>query len=151
MRLLLPVLLAVMLMAGCSSTPEQENRVPPETPSTQDALKFGGIVLPASAEVLGVAHDAGVDERYRMALRMPSGDVAALLSASKFTAPLTPDPGPYTQEPVQGFDLGKATDVVAADDSLPPGGDRKQTVFRQVLVDRTDPATATVHLWLFTT
>jgi hypothetical protein len=150
-RTLLPALIAALLMAGCSSTPEQENRMPPASPSAEDALKFGGIALPASAKVLGVTYEAGIDERYRVTISVPPGDVPALLSASKFSTALMPDPGPYTKDPLDGFDLTKATDVVAADDTLPPEGDRKQTVVRQVVVDRTDPANSIVHLWMFTT
>lgn len=151
MRTLLTALIAALLMAGCTTAPDRENGMPPQSPSADEAQKFGGIVPPASAKVLGVAHDAGIDERYRLVLGMPPGDVANLLSASGFTAPLVPDAGPYNDDFVTGFDLSKASDVVATEDSLGPSGGRKQTVFRKVLVDRTDPASSVVHLWLFTT
>ncbi len=151
-RSLLTVLLFVgVLVAGCTPTPEEQDRTPAPSQSADDALRFGGIVLPASAKVLGTSYERGIDQLYRLVLSTPSSDVSALLSASRFTAPLVPDPGPYTWKPMDGFDLSKATDVVAADDSLPPEGDRKQTVNRQVFVDRTDPANSIVHLWLFTT
>jgi hypothetical protein len=42
---------------------------------------------------------------------------------------------------VDGFDLSKAMSVTSAEDRLLPGGDRAQTVIRQIAV---------VHLWLFT-
>jgi hypothetical protein len=73
-----------------------------------------------------------------------------LLSGSNFTTALEPDPGPF-MDLVQGFDLTKSSSVTSANDSLPPQGDRKQTVFRRVAVDRSDPAKPVVHLWLFTT
>jgi hypothetical protein len=124
---------------------------PSSAPATADAaLKFGGIVPPPSAKVLGVQHDKGMDERYRVVLSVDPGEAGTLLSASGFTAPLTPDAGPF-QASVDGFDLTKATDVVSAEDSLPPSGDRGHTVFRQVAVDRSDPAKSIVHLWMFTT
>jgi hypothetical protein len=53
--------------------------------------------------------------------------------------------------PVDGFDLGPATAVSSASDTLAPEGDRKNTIERQVAVDRSDPAKPLVHLWLFTT
>jgi hypothetical protein len=52
---------------------------------------------------------------------------------------------------VDGFDLSGATSVESVEDSLPPGEGRTRTVFRQVSIDRTDPAKSLVHFWLFTT
>jgi len=117
-------------------------------PATADeALAFGGIFLSTSGKVLGVQHDSGIDQRYRVVLSLPAGEVDRLLTSSKFTSPLTLDSGPF-QESVDGFDLSKAKSVRAGEDSLQVGG---RTVFRQVAVDESDPAASVVHLWLFTT
>ncbi len=121
-----------------------------EPRSIDVALELGGIVAPPSAEVLGVAHDAGIDDQYRFALGLPPGDVAVLMAESGFTTPLTPDAGPYN-DVVDGFDLSTATDVVATEDRLEPEADRTQTVYRKVVVDRSDPARSVAHFWVFTT
>jgi hypothetical protein len=115
-----------------------------------EALNFGGIVLPPSAKVLGVEGDKGIDQIYRLAVEVDPGSVDTLLSGSKFTTPLEKGRR-VSMTPVQGFDPDNGTDIASAQDSLPPEGERKQTVFREILVDRTNPAQPIVHLWLFTT
>lgn len=115
-----------------------------------EALRFGGIVLPTSAKVLGVQHDKGIDQRYRLAIEIDPDSLPMLLSGSRFTTPLEPDTGPF-MEPIAGFDLKAATTVSSVDDSLAPDGERTSTVFRRVAVDRSDPAKSVVHMWLFTT
>jgi hypothetical protein len=148
-----------MLTVACSATPDGgENRMPrqPAEQVTTDpavvaaALEFGGIVLPASASVLGVQYDRGVDERYRVVIRVAADGVSELLSGSGFVGPLVPDAGPF-QASVDGFDLATTTAVESATDSVPPGADRPGTVFRELAVDRSTPAEPVVHLWLFTT
>ncbi len=115
-----------------------------------EALRYGGIALPPSARVLGVQHDKGIDQRYRLAIGIDPNSVETLLSGSGFNTPLEPDPGPF-MAPVDGFDLATATTVSSTDDTLAPQGERTSTVFRRVAVDRSDPAQPVVHLWLFTT
>lgn len=115
-----------------------------------EAVRFGGIVLPISAKVLGVQHDKGIDESYRLVIEIDSNSLQTLLSGSGFTTPLEPDPGPFMQ-PIKGFDLQAATAVSSVNDSLAPDGERTSTVFRHVAVDRSDPAKPVVHMWLFTT
>lgn len=115
-----------------------------------EALRFGGIVLPPSARVLGVQYDKGIDQRYRLAVGIEPNSVETLLSGSGFTTALEPDPGPF-MAPVEGFDLATATAVSSTSDTLAPHGERTSTVFRRVAVDRSDPADPVVHLWLFTT
>jgi len=115
-----------------------------------EALQFGGIVLPPSAQILGVQYDKGIDQRYRLAIAADPGSVEALLSGSGFTTPLEADPGPF-MAPVDGFDLTSATAVSSTNDTLAPQGERTSTVFRRVAIDRSDPAQLVVHMWLFTT
>ncbi len=116
----------------------------------EEALRFGGIALPPSARVLGVQHDKGIDQRYRLAIGIDPQSVEALLSESRFTTPPEPDPGPF-MAPVDGFDLAASTTVSSISDTLAPQGERTSTVFRRVAIDRRDPAEPIVHLWLFTT
>lgn len=120
-------------------------------PATVDeALRFGGIVLPPSAQVLGVEHEKGIDELYLIAIAIDPDAVEELLSGSGLTAALEAGPG-TVMAPVDGLDLETATDVSSTRDTLAPEGERTSTVFRRVAVDRSDPATPVVHLWLFTT
>jgi hypothetical protein len=148
------LMLATVLLAACSPAPNREDRMSPspttDQATTAEALRFGGIVAPPSAKVLGVQHDQGIDERYRVVMSVSPDDVATLLSGSGFTARPQPDSPPY-QASVDGYDLSKATSVESAEDSLPPGDGRTRTIFRQVSIDHTDPANPVVHFWLFTT
>jgi hypothetical protein len=159
------MIIVVMLTLGvtatttaCGTEPSQEDRMR-QSESTEvttdqavidEALRFGGIALPPSARVLGVQHDKGIDQRYRLAIRTDPNSVETLLSRSGFTTPMEPDPGPF-MAPVDGFDLTTASSVSSASDTLAPQGERTSTVFRRVAVDRSDPAEPIVHLWLFTT
>ena len=115
-----------------------------------EALSFGGIVLPPSARVLAVQHDKGIDQRYRLAIGIDPDSVETLLSGSGFVTPLEPDPGPFMAS-VDGFDLTTATTVSSTSDTLAPQGERTSTVFRRVAVNRSEPMEPVVHLWLFTT
>lgn len=159
------MIIAVMLMLGvaatttaCGTEPGQEDRmrhsgstgVRTDQAMIDEALRFGGIALPPSARVLGVQYDKGIDQRYRLAIRIDPNSVETLLSRSGFTTPLEPDPGPF-MAPVEGFDLTTATTVSSTNDTLAPQGERTSTVFRRVAVDRSNPKEPVVHLWLFTT
>jgi hypothetical protein len=147
-----------MPVAACTDTPDQEDSRMSQSHSSpvtdqaaaDEALRFGGIVAPPSAKVLGVQSDKGIDQRYRIVLRIPPSDVPMLLAASHFTVQLVPDAGPF-QSSVSGLDLTMATSVRSGEDSIPPGDGRSQTVFRQIAIDESDPTISTVHLWLFTT
>lgn len=157
MRALLS-LVVMLVIAACSASPEGESRMPrqsTEQVSTDPALvsaalRFGGIVLPQAGTVLGVQHDRGVDERYRMVVRLPGDAVAELLNGSGFAGQLVADAGPFP-ESVDGFHLGVAADPETLSDSLPPGAGRTSTVFREIVVDRSAPDAPVAHLWLFTT
>ncbi len=159
------MIISVMLTLGvvatitaCGTEPGQEDRMRPSEPTEvttdhaviDEALSFGGIVLPPSARVLAVQHDKGIDQRYRLAIGIDPDSVETLLSGSGFVTPLEPDPGPFMAS-VDGFDLTTATTVSSTSDTLAPQGERTSTVFRRVAVNRSEPMEPVVHLWLFTT
>jgi hypothetical protein len=155
------IVLALCIAAAataCSYEPRQEGRmsqsgstqVATDQPTIDEALRFGGIVLPPSAKVLGVQIDKGIDVRYRLAIEVSPDTVPVLLSRSGFNAPLVSASGPF-MEPVDGFDLKAATVVFSTDDSLPANSARRNTVFRRVAVDRSNPTKSMVYLWLFAT
>lgn len=114
----------------------------------EEAMAFGGIVLPPSATVLGVRIDrGGPDTIVVAALQMPAADVDELLIESRFTVPLVP--GRSVGMPaLLGYDPDNSPDSASADDSLPPVDGRSYTVNRTVSVDRADPARPIVHLWM---
>ncbi|WP_134046367.1 hypothetical protein [Amycolatopsis arida] len=130
--------------------PSDADQATTDEATAAEAMRFGGLVLPDSARVLGVRHTGGLDRLYTLAVGLPPADVGELLERSGVTEPLTPDPGPF-MTPIDGFDLGQAQSVETTEDVLPPSGDRKSQVFRRIAVDRSDPVWVVVHIWLFTT
>jgi hypothetical protein len=151
-------MLALGIVTGaCGSSPGQEDRMSPSSTfnatteaTIAEALTFGGIILPPSAKVLGVDRSKGMDQRFTLAVETDPASVDALLSGSKFTAPLQPGRKVFMPS-IQGFNPDNGTDIASAQDRLPPEGDRTHTVTREILVDRTNATKPVVHLWLFTT
>ncbi len=147
MRMLRVTLVVLLLAAavGCGVTQ-------PEPTSSQavaaDALAFGGIVLPPSAEVLGARGDKGIDQLYVLAISVDRSGVDALLTGSQFTTPLQPGRR-VRMSPLDGFDPDNGTDIASAQDRRPVDGG--PAVSREVLVDLSDPQKPVVHWWVFTT
>ena len=160
-RVVIVIMLAICVASAataCGSEGRQESgrsqsdssRVTTDKATIEETLQFGGIVLPASAKILGVQLDKGIDQSYRLAIELGPHAVQTLLSESGFSVPLEPDSGPFMQ-PLAGFDLEAATVVRSAQDSLSPGDGRSNTIFRRVVVDQSNPTTSVMHVWLFTT
>ncbi|MGH3520424.1 MAG: hypothetical protein ACRDQ7_24180 [Haloechinothrix sp.] len=146
------------LPVSCSFGPEQEERMPypnansvtTDKATVSEALSFGGIVLPPGARVLGVQSNKSMDQLHRVVVEVEPAAVDTLLSGSGFTTPLKPGRQVF-MSPVDGFTPGSATKIASAQDNISPEANRKQTVTREVLVDRNDPLKVRVFLWLFTT
>jgi hypothetical protein len=127
--------------AADSSTPNPE--------STAEALRFGELTLPPSAEVVWVGSERGLDRLYLLVIELDPGEVDQLLADSGFTVAL------QEQQPVHlvappGYDLDRIEDFASAQDRLDPTDDHPE-VFRQVLIDRDNPDRTRVFWWLFTT
>jgi hypothetical protein len=119
----------VLLAIACGS---KTSSADPEL--IRSATEFGGIVLPASAEVVEVYKDARLDQRYQLALEVPTADLPALLEQSHFTEPLTGT---------------KSAEVVSAQDRyLNADG---TWVYRNVLVNQREPDVRFVHLEMYPT
>jgi hypothetical protein len=86
---------------------------------------------------------------YRLAIEADPQSVDTLLFGSGFTEPLIQGEKVFMPA-LQGFDPDNGTDIASAQDRLPAGGQRKHSVAREILVDRTNSAKPVVHLWLFT-
>lgn len=148
----------VALAPACGTGSNQEDRMRQSNPApaspdqglVDEALAFGGIVLPPSATVVGAEQERGIDPLYRLAVHVTPDGVDRLLIESDFTTDLVPGRKVF-MKPVSGSDPQTGTSVASAQDRLPPAGQRQQTVTRELLVDRTDPARPVVHIWLFTT
>lgn len=132
-------LVGVLVSGGCG-------REAP--PAVGEALAFSGIVVPPGAEVLGADASNGIDSFYQVAVAADAGAVERLLADSQFRAPLEPG-REVSYEPLPQVPVG--ADFASASDELPPGPGRPSTVFRELLVDRSDPARTVVHVWAFTT
>ncbi|WP_093149691.1 hypothetical protein [Saccharopolyspora antimicrobica] len=117
-------------------------------PAVGEALAFSGVVVPPGGEVLGVDASRGIDSFCKVAVAVDAGSVERLLADSQFRAPLEPG-REVTYEPLPQASIG--TDFASASDELSPGPGRPNTVFRELLVDRSDPARPVVHIWAFTT
>jgi hypothetical protein len=115
-----------------------------------EALEFGRIVLAPSGVVLGIGTEQGMDTLYQLAVQVEPGDVEHMLSQSDFTEELQPGRQVFMPT-VEGVDVGDVDYIASAQDSVRSGDGTGRTVFRDILVDRSDPAAPVVHLWLFTT
>nr|WP_221472016.1 hypothetical protein [Amycolatopsis umgeniensis] len=63
----------------------------PETPTPEEAFRFGGISMPASGKVLETKYERGIDVMYKVVLTLPAEDVPQLLKASNFAPGVTED------------------------------------------------------------
>ena len=145
-------------LAACSAGGDKEDGLSErgttgansEHATLQEALRFGDVVLPPSAKVLGVREESGQDELFVLAIKLAPNEIDDLLSGSGFTTQLRPGERVFMQ-PVEGLDPNAGSDIASAEDRLPAGGNRAQGVNRTILVNRSDPAAPIVHVWLFTT
>lgn len=141
-------------VTACDPSSRREERIDPEPTTEQalvdEALRFGGIVLPPSATVLGVARSRGLDTLYTLAVEVDSGEVDQMLAESQFTPPLQQG-YPVHMDPAVDIAIGSGPDIESAQHRLPPADGRTVSVVRKVLVDHSDPERTVVHLWLFDT
>lgn len=137
----------VAMISGCAGGEAREDH-PPDAAHVNDALAFSGIAMPPGTRVLGVDGEHGLDQMYKLAVSVDAQAVDRMLTDSGLTVALVPGRQP-SQPPVDGVALGSV--VASASDELPPGPGRESTVFREILVDRTDPAKPVVHVWAHTT
>jgi hypothetical protein len=96
-------------------------------------------VLPPTATVLAVQGDRGIDQLYRLAVRVDPGAVAELLSGSSFTTSLERGRRVF-MPPLPGFDPDNGREIASAHDTLPAGEGRARPVNREILVDHSIPA-----------
>ncbi|MER7079520.1 hypothetical protein SAMN02982929_03179 [Saccharopolyspora kobensis] len=142
------VLLIILLVGAVVSGGCADGRSRNAPPPVDEALAFSGVVVPPGGEVLGVDASQGIDSFYKVAVAVDAGAVDRLLADSQFRTPLEPGRD-VTYEPLPQAPVG--TDFASGSDELSPGPGRPNAVFRELLVDRSDPARPVVHVWAFTT
>jgi hypothetical protein len=154
---LLIIVPGIATASGCAFTEVEEERMQstdaPASGSEQslvnEALQFSGVVLPPGAEVLGVTEESGLDQLYALAIAVDQDSAEALLAGSGFHAQMRPGQRVFLP-PVPGFEPNASGNISSGQDKFQPDGDRP-VVNRKILVDRTDPARPTMHIWAFTT
>jgi len=122
----------------------------PDQATTEEAMRFSGIVLPSTAQVLGIEHNKGIDQIYKLAIAVDRDSIATLLENSDFTKPLQPGRRVFLA-PVEGFGPITSTDVASAQDRLESADGKGPTVTRDILVDRGDLDRPVIHIWAYTT
>ncbi|MGW4098800.1 hypothetical protein [Mycobacterium sp. NPDC004974] len=146
---------ALFMAVACTSPDDAVGRTlgsRAETSNNPELIKkasdFGGVVIPAGAEVLQASVDGAIDTRYQLALKMPSADLQDLLAESHFDKPLTRVHPPF--DPIiAGPPLASSPSVVGAQDRYRNA--EGKSVYRNVIVDEREPTTRFVHLSVYTT
>lgn len=85
----------------------------------------------------------------RISIAVDEGAVPTLLSGSGFHAQLRPGQRVFLP-PAPGFEPNAGDNISSGQDKFQPDADHP-VGNRKVLVDRTDPARPTLHVWAFTT
>ena len=143
--LLLAVLTAICATA-CTGSNDERHAMPV---SADEAAQFGGVSLPAGAEVLGTSTDGTIDTRYELALRVNAAQLDELLANSRFTAPVAPSDYGKERKVVGGPPLSSATDLRYAQDRVDTVD--HPNVTRELFEDHRSPDEIYVHLFMFTT
>ncbi|GAA2773121.1 hypothetical protein [Saccharopolyspora taberi] len=122
-------------LAGCGASG-------PDPEVVAEAAQLTGVRVPPGAEVLGAQCERGQDVMCKIAVAVGPGDVEALLGASGVVVALEPGRA-VSLPPVDGVAVG--ADVASAQEEVGTGA------FREILVDRSDPARSVLHVWGYTT
>lgn len=142
------VLLVLVVLCATACMGNVDGRQP--TPvSADEAARFGGVTLPAGAEVLGTSTDGAIDTRHELALRVNNAQLQELLTKSHFTAPVTPSDYGRQRQVVGGPPMSNATDLRYAQDTVDASDHEKVT--RELFEDHRSPDEIYVHLFMFTT
>ncbi|MGQ0774736.1 MAG: hypothetical protein ACT4NY_10005 [Pseudonocardiales bacterium] len=130
--------------------PPEASAAQPDQATTEEALEFSGIVLPPTAQVLGVEYEKGIDQTYVLAIAVDEDSIANLLENSGFTKPLQPGRRVFTA-PVDEFNPITSTDVASAQERFKSADGTGPTVTRDIMLDRGDPNRLILHVWAYTT
>ncbi|MEV0343067.1 hypothetical protein AB0H49_29000 [Nocardia sp. NPDC050713] len=150
LRVLVVGVIAAVSLAGtgCGSiidraaAPDVETSTSPEL--VQEALEFGGWVIPAGGKILLVERRIVRNRKYLIALQTSPSDLDWMLEKSGFEASFEKAYPPFLAETIAGPDLMSSPNVRSARDTLvsSPG---KGTI-RQVAVDDRSQDIRIVHL-----
>lgn len=147
-RIVIVLVAALASICATACTSSHDSRQP--TPvSADEAARFGGVTLPAGAEVLGASTDGAIDTRYELALRVTAAQLRELLAKSHFATPVTSSEYGKDLEVVGGPPLSSATDLRYAQDRVDTVD--HEGVTRELFEDRRSADEIYVHLFMFTT
>jgi hypothetical protein len=147
-----PVLAAAALVTTISLTgcghlgTHVEQRSNPDPELVAEAIRFCELMTPPDVVVTAVTYDFWQDDSVGITAVMPPGSVEVLLRDSKFTEPLEPGGTLHGSSPADGSEIPTGPTVTSAQERLPGPPARPEPLTRNVLVDRSDPGQALVHL-----
>ena len=134
--------------AGDRIEPRGEDHVieDPSDEAVAAAVAAGELVLPEGADVRALSSDDDRGWRHRLVVELAPGGEQAFLAASGFAVPLRPVTG-LTFATVDGYEPPTDRQLLYGQDSL--GGSATPVAYREVAVDRSDPARTIVHVFLW--
>jgi hypothetical protein len=123
-----------------------EQRSDPDPELVAEAILFCELSTPPDVVVTAVTYHFWQDDSFEITAVMPPGSVDALLRDSRFTEPLEPGGTLSGSMPADGSEIPTGPAVTSAQEQLPGPPARPEPLTRNVLVDRSDPGQAVVHL-----
>ncbi|GIE28570.1 hypothetical protein Ait01nite_016150 [Actinoplanes italicus] len=145
----LSLILSLIALGVASADDEDALRVQsgPDVASASQVEAVAHVTLPPGTVLLSAVYSNGLETRLSAKFRMPRSELDPFVTASKFTAPLTPGLRAVDKSHDVGqgnlWDPGSATTVAGIDEDLPTADGTR----RQVLFDLDTPATVTVYLY----
>jgi hypothetical protein len=115
----------------------------PTPEQVRTALQFAYLEFPPAVEVARLAFREGVDEEYRLLVAVDPGTEEQLLRDSGFTGAFAPAESPE-RFLVPGVDVPEAGATFVASDTVETDG--LPLVYRDVLIDRSDPNRTVLHI-----
>ncbi|MEV0336133.1 hypothetical protein [Nocardia sp. NPDC050717] len=111
----------------------------------QEATEYGGWVLPKGVEVLLAKREIIRDRKYQIAVKASPGDLALMLSQSRFPNVLQHRGTPYPVTTIAGPPLESSPRVEQGQEAWFTSSSGK-VMIREVTVDIRDEATRIVHI-----
>jgi hypothetical protein len=134
-------------VTACGFAPTHvEQRSDPDPELVAEAIRFCELVPPPDAVVTAVTYYFWQDDTFEITVVMPPESVDVLLRDSRFSEPMEPGGTLHGSSPADGSELLDGPAVASAQEQLPGPPARPEPLVRNVVVDRSDPGRAVVHL-----
>lgn len=146
MLLVSAALVATMPLTACSwGCTHIMQRSDPDPELVAEAIRFCELVTPPDAVATALTYDYWQDNLFGITAVIPPASVDVLLRDSRFTQPLEPGRTLYGSM-ADGSEVPAGPAVASAQQRLPGPPARPWLLTRNVLVDRSDPGQAVVHV-----